>query len=345
MRHTHTTGCGCGLTLGRRGFLAGSALVASGVPAMAQAPAKANRIDVHHHVCPPAWIASLKANKLDSPPVNNWTPERSLAEMERGGIATSILSVTQPALGYLPPRDAAGLARECNEYAKSLTVAHPGRFGFFALLPMPHVDETLAEIAYSLDVLKADGIGFMTSYGTKWLGHPDFAPVMAELNRRKAVVYTHPNNQDCCVNLAGLPSVAVEYGTDTTRTIGNLIFSGASAKLPDINFIFSHAGGTITSLTERFTVQIVAYPEFKSFTGAGVMAELRRFFYDTAQAANPIAMASLTKMVDVSQILFGTDYPYRTAPEQVRGLQEVFSPEALARIERTNAQRLLPRWA
>ena len=75
------------------------------------------------------------------------------------------------------------------------------------------------------------------------------------------------------------------------------------------------------------------------------MAELRRFFYDTAQAANPIAMAGLTKMVDVSQIMFGTDYPYRTAPEQVRGLQEVFGPEALAMIERGNAQRLLPRWA
>lgn len=282
---------------------------------------------------------------MDSPPVNNWTPERSLAEMERGGIATSILSVTQPAVGFLSAQDAATTARECNEYMKQLTLAHPGRFGMFALLPMPHVDETLAEIAYALDVLKADGVAFMTSYGTKWLGDPAFAPVMQELNRRRAVAYTHPNNQDCCVNLAGLPSVAIEYGTDTTRTIGNLVMSGASAKLPDISFIFSHAGGTITSLTERFTVQLPGYAEYKAFTAAGVMAELRRFYYDTAQAANPIAMAALTQMVDTRQILFGTDYPYRTAPEQVKGLQGIFSADAMKLIERGNAERLLPRWA
>ncbi len=335
----------CGPRLGRRGFL-GGAVAMTALATTASAQAAPHRIDVHHHLSPPSWVAAIKKVKMDSPPVNNWTPEHSLAEMERGGIATSILSVTQPAVGFLGPQDAAALARECNEYAKSLCLAHPGRFGMFALLPMPHVDETLVEIAYALDVLKADGVAFMTSYGNKWLGDPAFAPVMDELNRRKAVAYTHPNNQDCCVNLAGLPSVAVEYGTDTTRTIGNLIFSGASAKLKDISFIFSHAGGTVTSLTDRFTVQLVAYPEYKAnFTGAGVMAELRRFYYDTAQAANPVAMSALAKMVDTSQILFGTDYPYRTAPEQVKGLQDFFGPEALKLIERGNTERLLPRWA
>ena len=341
-------GCRCcadTVTLGRRGFLTGTAttLAAAALPAAAQtAP---HRIDVHHHLSPPGWVAALKKAKLDAPPVNNWTPERSLAEMERGGIATSILSMTQPALGFLNPQEAAAVARSSNEYAKSLAQAHPGRFGLFAVLPMPYVDETLAEIAYAMDVLQADGVGFMTSYGNKWLGDPAFTPVMAELNRRKAVAYTHPNNSDCCINLVNLPPTLIEYGTDTTRTIASLIFTGASAKLPDVKFIFSHAGGTITSLTERFTVQIVATPEYKAFTGAGVMAELQRFFYDTAQASNPIALASLTKMVDTSQILFGTDYPYRTAPEQVRGLQEMFSPQALQMIERGNAQRLMKHWA
>ncbi len=334
----------CGPTLSRRGFLAGTATLGA-ISSTAMAQPAPHRIDVHHHLSAPTWITALKKAKIDSPPVNNWTPERSLAEMERGGIATSILSVTQPAVGFLNAADAAAVARESNEYAKSLTRAHPGRFGFFALLPMPYVDETLMEIAYAMDVLKADGVAFMTSYGNKWLGDPAFAPVMAELNRRKAVAYTHPSNQDCCVNLAGVPSVVIEYGTDTTRTIASLIFSGASAKAKDVNFIFSHAGGTITSLTERFTVQIVAYPEYKAFTGPGVLAELQRFYYDTAQASNPIAMASLTKLVATQQILFGTDYPYRTAPEQVRGLQEIFASEALKLIERGNAERLMPRWA
>jgi predicted TIM-barrel fold metal-dependent hydrolase len=212
----------------------------------------------------------------------------------------------------------------------------------FALLPMPHVDATLKEIAYAFDVLKADGVAFMTSYDDKFLGDAAFAPVMDELHRRKATAYTHPNNPACCMNLAGVPPVIVEYGTDTTRTITSLIFSGTSARCKDINFIFSHAGGTVTALTERLTVQIVSMPQFRQFTGEGVAAELQRFYYDTAQASNPIAMASLTKMVASSQIVFGTDYPYRTSEEHVRGLSALFGPEDLKKIERENALRILP---
>jgi predicted TIM-barrel fold metal-dependent hydrolase len=342
----------CAPRLGRRGFLSGAATLSAvaalsaNVLAQPAAAAAPHRIDVHHHLSAPAWVTALKKAKLDSPPVNNWTPERSLAEMDRSGIATSILSVTAPAMDFLGAKDSADLARASNEYAKSLTVAHPGRFGFFAVLPMPHQDESLTEVAYALDVLKADGIALLTSYGgNKWLGDEAFRPVMDELNRRQAVVYTHPANPACCVNLAGIPSVIIEYGTDTTRTIASLIFSGAAAKVPDIKFIFSHAGGTITSLTDRFMAQIVGYPEYKAFTGAGVLSQLQRFYYETAQASNPIAMASLTKMVATSQILFGTDYPYRTAPEQVKALQEIFSADDLKKIERGNAQKLMPRWA
>lgn len=350
-------GCACcnaanRVTLGRRGLLKGAAgLAASAVagPVLAQgAVAKPQRIDVHHHLSPPSWLPAVKKVGLDSPPANNWTVEKSLAEMDRAGIDTSILSLTQPALGFLGPKEAAAMARDCNEFARGLADRHPGRFGFFAILPMPHVDETLTEIAYALDVLKADGVGFMTNYGMKWLGHPDFMPVMQELNRRKAVAYTHPNNVDCCVNLAGLPSVAIEYGTDTTRTIGDLIFSGAAAKLADVEFIFSHGGGTVTSLVERFTIQLPSYPAFpqgKAFTAEGVMAQLRRFHYDTAQASNPIILSALTKMVATSQILFGTDYPYRTAPEQVAGIRAFFKDADLAAVEHGNAARLMPRWA
>ena len=101
------------------------------------------------------------------------------------------------------------------------------------MLPMPHIDESLKEIAYALDTLHADGIGMLTDYGDKWLGYREFQPVFDELNRRKAVVYTHPTTPTCCVNLAqGLPDVAVEYGADTTRTIVNLIFSRRFAALP-----------------------------------------------------------------------------------------------------------------
>jgi predicted TIM-barrel fold metal-dependent hydrolase len=338
------TCCDIGV-LGRRGLLTGgSALAVAGLLGSARAADKPFRIDVHHHISPPTWLDAVKQAKLDTPPMVNWSPEKSLQDMDQGGVATAMTSPTTPQLGFLPAADAARVARESNEYARRIASDHKGRFGVFAMLPMPYVDESLQEIAYALDTLHADGIGMMTSYGDKWLGYSEFQPVFDELNRRKAVVYTHPTTPNCCVNLArGVPVAAVDYGADTTRTIVNLIFSGASQRYADINFIFSHGGGVLTSVAERLQIQMVSTPPYMGkFTRAQVDHELNRFFYDTAQVSNAVTIEALAKLVPASQIVFGSDFPFRTSAEHVKGLAERFKGEVLQAIERDNAARILP---
>jgi predicted TIM-barrel fold metal-dependent hydrolase len=335
---------------GRRHVLFGGLAAASTpFPLMtgsAFAAAEPHRIDVHHHIVPPTWYAAIKRAKLDNPPMASWSPAKSLEDMDAAGIATSITSPTTPQVGFLPPADAARVARESNDWAKKLAIDHPGRFGVFAMLPMPHVDVSLKEIEYAFDTLKVDGIGMMTNYGDKWLGYEEFAPVFDELNRRQALVYTHPTGANCCVNLVrGVPDAAVEYGADTTRTIANLIFSGASARYKDVNFIFSHGGGVITAVAERLRVQMVSTPPYKGqFTRDMVDHELKRFYYDTAQVSNEVTIVALEKLVGVPQIVFGTDYPYRTGAEHVAGLTARFNGQELAAIDRGNALRILPNW-
>ena len=335
-----TQACLCG----RRHLILGS--LATGLAYGAKAALTPHRIDVHHHIVPPSWYEAIRKAKLDNPPMANWSPAKSIEDMDAAGIATSITSPTTPQVGFLPPADAARVARESNEWARKLATDHPGRFGVFAMLPMPHIDECLKEIAYVFDTLKADGIGMMTNYGDKWLGYAEFAPVFEELNRRKALVYTHPTGANCCVNLVkGVSDAAVEYGADTTRTITNLIFSGASARYKDVNFIFSHGGGVITSVAERLRIQMVTTPPYKGqFTREMVDHELMRFYYDTAQVSNEVTIQALAKLVPVSQIVFGTDYPYRTGAEHVAGLSARFDSEDLAAIDRGNALRILPAW-
>ena len=304
----------------------------------------AHRIDVHHHHTPPPYVAALTAKNIPGP-VRDWTPEKSLADMDKAGVATALTSITTPALRFLDEAGARKLARECNEYTATLVTDSRGRFGMFAAMPMPHVEGTLQEIAYALDTLKADGIGLLTSYGDKWLGDPAFTPVLEELNRRRAVVYTHPTTANCCGNLIpDVPESIIEWGTDTTRTIASLVFSGSAARFRDVQLIFSHGGGTLPFLTERFLRLPLINKNLATRVPNGVEHELKRFYYDTAQAAHPYALASLTKLIPVSQIVFGTDFPYRTAAEHVKGLTDYgFSASDLQSIDRDNAVRLLPR--
>jgi predicted TIM-barrel fold metal-dependent hydrolase len=306
--------------------------------------AQAHRIDVHHHHTPPPYVTALTTKNVPGP-VRDWTPEKSLADMDKAGVATALTSITTPVLRFLDETGARKVARECNEYSAKLARDSRGRFGVFAAMPMPYVDATLQEIAYTLDTLKADGIGLLTSYGDKWLGDPAFAPVMDELNRRRAVVYTHPTTANCCGNLIpDVPESIIEWGTDTTRTIASLVFSGTAARCRDMKIIFSHGGGTMPFLTERFVRLPVINKTVAPRVPNGVEYELKRFYYDTAQAAHPFALASLLKLVPVSQVVFGTDFPYRTGAEHVKGLTDYgFSAKDLQAIDRDNALRLLPR--
>jgi predicted TIM-barrel fold metal-dependent hydrolase len=322
-----------------------TAAVTGGFAPKVLAQARPHRIDVHHHVSPPTWIDAVKSIKKDNPPMANWSVQKTLDDMDKGGVATAITSPTTPQVTGLDKAVAVRVARESNEYAKKLETDHPGRFGTFAMLPFPHVDECLKEIAYSFDTLKVDGVGCMTSYEDKWLGYSEFDPIWEELNRRKATVYTHPTGANCCVNLVrGVDDAYLEFGTDTTRSIFTILFSGNSQKYKDINWIWSHGGGALTAFAERFLVQAISRPPYAGkFPRDLVESELRRFYYDTAQVANPITLAAMVKLMPVSQIVYGTDFPYRTAAEHTKGVTEVFSGDDVKKIDRENALRILPR--
>jgi predicted TIM-barrel fold metal-dependent hydrolase len=353
----------------RRSFLGGMAVLGAGLlisagRSVAQSSSGPRRVDVHHHFMPEAQVAFLKAQgRGDS--VVPWTLAQDLEDMDRNGTATAILTVTPTGLEAGGIDEVRKKARLCNEAAAKLRADHPGRFGNFAAIPLTDTDGALREAEYALDTLKADGIGVHADYGDKWLGNAIFAPVYEELNRRKAVVYAHPGAANCCGNLGlvqdGVPNepAMIEFGTDTTRAIADLIFSGTTTRFPNITWIFSHSGGTMPFLIERFfqggaSAEIVPGvvtkgqdgPPVKNLaTGQDVLRELRKMYYDTAQSSNPVAMGALRKVVPVSQILFGTDYWFRTAGETGKGLVtgKVFNAQELHAIDRGNAERLLPR--
>jgi predicted TIM-barrel fold metal-dependent hydrolase len=328
------------MRIARHTFLKGIGAAAASVTMDTRTDAQSvQRVDVHHHFASPEWTAMLRAQNQFVPPWTRYSLNSDLEELIRTG-TRAMLSVTTPGLWFGNAAAARRLARECNEYAAGLVRDHRAQFGFFVALPLPDVAGSLQEIAYGFDILKADGVGLFTSYEGKWLGDPSFDPVFEELNRRRAVVFVHPTTAPCCVNLQrGVSDATIEYGTDTTRAIAEMMISGASSRYKDVRIIFSHAGGTMPFLEGRF---IHLLERYKKIAPDGFLAEARRFYYDVAQAAFPAPMAALLKVIPVSHVLFGTDYPYFGVTETVESLRAcgVFSARDLAAIDHTNATAL-----
>ncbi len=306
-------------------------------------------IDVHSHIIPPFYleqnrdrIAASRGGEITRAWLE-WSPQQSLDAMDGHGVETSILSLSTPGVWFGDTAEARSTARRVNDYGAELVRSHPGRFGLFAVLPLPDTEGSLREIEYAFDVLKANGIGLLTSYGDKWLGDPTYSAVFEELNRRKAVVFVHPTTPNCCRALVpGIATIMSEVPQDTTRTIESLLFSGTLTRLKDIRFIFCHAGGTMPVVGARMTHY--APKNLKEVLPQGVEYELKRLYYDVAVSGYRPAIAALTALVPMSQILFGSDFPYRLLGETADTLSQIGLLEKdLAAIGRDNALALLPR--
>jgi len=245
------------MLLSRRSFLGGAAVFRT--KTFVPQANKPHRIDVHFHITPPAFLSFLAVNGQARP--IEWTLSKSLEDMEEGGTATALTSITSPGIWFGGVEGVRKVARDCNDYAAKLRSDYPGRFGIFATLPLPDIEGSVRETAYAMDTLKADGVCMWTNYEDKWLGD--------------------------------------KSGSNPPKNAPN-----------------------------------------------GVLAEIRKMYYDVAQSSNPVAMRALRSVVPVSQIVFGTDYPYRSTSEHVKGLLtgKVFSAQELQAIDRENAVRLLPRY-
>ena len=348
----------CWTSAARRQFLkslgavGARAILPGAIGLLARADARAaaaspNRIDVHHHHLSPYYkkiSGPTRLTERSDPALSNWTPAIAVERMDQSGIATAMLSI---ATGGIPANLAGEqeqtLVRDSNEYGAQMVRDYPGRFGLLASLPMLDPEASLKEIEYAFATLKADGIALMTDYGDVWPGDPMFAPVFEELNRRKAVVFIHPTTPSCCAKLLpNVPASWVEYDFDTTRAVTSLLVNGTLTKCPDVRFIITHSGGTVPVLAKR--VADMFPPQMSAGAPNGVEAELKKLYYDIANGANPSSLAALTKLVPMSQLLFGTDFPFVKMSITVDGFREHgFPAKDVKAINSGNALRLFPR--
>lgn len=319
-------------------------------------PRAIDRLDVHVHFIPPFYAEALVAaghiRPDGMPAIPKWSETDALRTMDELGIRTAILSISSPGVHFGDDAQAKALARRINEEGARIKKAHPGRFGHFASVPLPDMPSAIEEAIYALDVLKADGIVVETNHDGVYLGDPCMMPFYDELNRRNAVMFIHPTSPacSCCERLDSMfPRPMMEFLFDTTRTVSDLIWSGAIDRYENMRVIVPHAGAALTGFLNRLE-KFRFLMDSPSEPPPSFKAAMKKLHFDLAGVPVPHLLRELLDVADPERIHYGSDYPFTPAEVCENLMTEIentplLNKQMLRAMFTENAQALFPQFA
>ncbi|GHH26526.1 amidohydrolase family protein [Streptomyces lanatus] len=308
------------------------------------------RIDIHQHVIPPDRGRAMAGRAAAVGwPAPVWDERGAIAMMDRRSIATGVLSYAAPLAGPDDPVAAREVARIVNEFTAELVKNRPDRFGHFAALPLPDVDGALAEAAHALDELEADGVMVLSNAHGRYPGDPEFEPLWAELDARSAVVLVHPTAPPGAP-LPDVPPPLADFPYDTTRAALQLTMRGVPRRYPRMRMILPHAGGFLPYAAHRFALAARLPTDGPGTTPEDFLADLRRFYFDTAISTGSTTLPSLLAFAAPDHVLYGSDFPmlpeeWGTDFDTLLDDHPHLGPGLLDAIDRGNAELLIPRLA
>ena len=242
--------------------------------------------------------------------------------MDRAGVGMQVLSAA-PQLPYGEDREkAVTAARFVNDQYAALVTEHPDRFRAFAATPMPHIDESIAEMGRALDELGMTGVVMNTTVLDRPLVEPEFEPIFAELDRRNAVLYLHPAGNSACTPLIRDFHLTWMVGAPVEDTISamQLITHAIPSRYPNIRIINSHLGGALPMLLQRADNQYSwEYPD----TPERPSAAARRMWYDTVGHGHIPALRCAVESFGADRLVLGTDFPYEAGDIFVRAVDYI----------------------
>ena len=289
------------------------------------------RFDLHTHYYPPAYFDLIERSGGDfsfgtSPtgqriiryrgarffgvtaPMTD--VERRIADMDRVGIDTEVLSLSTPNVYFVEGRAQADVARMVNDAYADLAARRPGRFMGFASIPMDDPDAALRELERALEDLRMQGVVLLSNIRGRALADPIYRPFFEEADRRRACVFVHPMipaASEAFTEYVLGPIVGFPF--DTTVAIAKLCYAGVFKDLPHVRWLVAHAGGAIPYLMERLDSGWRDFAECRAHIDAAPSTYLRTLYYDTVTfSAHNLRL--LRDLVGADHMAMGSDYPH-----------------------------------
>ncbi|MCV7348093.1 amidohydrolase family protein [Mycolicibacterium rhodesiae] len=306
-------------------------------------------VDVHAHFLTDEYVSAAIGAGIEHPdgmPMwPSWSIEAQLKLMQDNRIRHAVLSMSSPGVSFADSSEASALARHVNDFAVTTVAAHPGRFSYFASLPLPDVDTAVVEAQRAIDRHAAAGVILLSNHRGQYLGDAALEPLWECLNARRSIVFVHPTSPPQAEVVAlGRPRPIIEFMFETTRTITDLVFANVVGRYPDIKFLIPHCGAALPLLAARIEQFRSLWPMPDGSPPGPLTTEtqLRRFWFDLAGYPMPTQAAVLADVVGTERILYGSDScwtPEFGIGKQVAALDADRSTD-WRRVTSENAQRI-----
>jgi aminocarboxymuconate-semialdehyde decarboxylase len=328
------------------------------------------KIDIFTHVMLPKYkqaiykyadkFATEKAVQDKRPTLTDREARlRTLGEFDD---VVQVLSTTMPPLEEtVSPKEAAELARICNDEMAEMVANNPKRYvAAIANLPLNDMDAALKEAERAFTQLGFKGIQMYTRVNGKPPSADELMPLYELMVKFDLPIWLHPmrssSQPDYAAETVSYNQLFSIFGWpyDTTAAMVRLVFSGIFERFPTIKFITHHCGGMVPYFSDRLVVHYNNGLErlgAKTFPGLTKhpVEYLRMFYADTALDGNSnYALECGLAFFGEDHVLFGSDMPYDTESggisirETIKAIDNMkVSDSTKARIYEGNARRLL----